>query len=82
MPADYKYEHISTGRLKALSIAAAEFSSVYRQLKKSEVVAPSVMDRLRIIGLLLNRATGGPISLEDQGLLEQILGKDLGIEKQ
>src|SRR5439155_1074114 len=33
MPADYNYEHISTGRLKALSRATEEFRAAYRQLR-------------------------------------------------
>ena len=81
MPADYKYQHISTGRLKALKVASSHFRELYTDLKKSKVIAPDIIERLRVISALLARATGGGIDGDDIELLEKLLGKDLGTEK-
>ena len=81
MPADYKYEHIPTGRLKALDMAKSNFRQLYSDLQKSKVIAPDIMERLRVINALLSRAAASPLNREDIELLEKLLGKDLGTEK-
>ena len=83
MPADYKYEHISMGRVKALDVGVIEFSKLYYELKESNIISPALIERLRKIKVFLDRAAGGRgISLEDQEFLTSVLGPDMGGEKQ
>lgn len=81
MPADYKYQHISTGRLKALNKASAEIHALYKDMADSEVISPAVIERLKLICTLISRATGGPLDLDEQALLEKMFGRDIGTEK-
>lgn len=82
MPGDYKYEHISTGRMKALKKAESELYSLYRDMAESNMIAPSVIDRLKVIRTLVRRAANGPLDNDEIALLERMFGKDLGTEKQ
>src|SRR5438309_7429506 len=82
MPAEYKYEFISLGRSKALAEASSRASDLYRDLAPSQVVAPAVMERFRVVRLLLGRAAGHPVDSADIPLLDQLLGKDMGEERQ
>jgi hypothetical protein len=82
MPADYKYEHISLGRLKALKRVASEARSLCNQIAVSEVISPAVVERLRIICVLIDRAAANVIASEDVDLLGKMFGEDLGEEKQ
>ncbi|MFO1488439.1 MAG: hypothetical protein U1F65_08170 [Verrucomicrobiota bacterium] len=83
MPADYKYEFISLGRSKALAEASSRASDLYQDLADSKVIAPEVIERLRVLRLLINRAAGRPLdSMDDVPELEKILGKDSGDERQ
>lgn len=70
------------GRLKALAEASNRASDLYRDLGASQVIAPAVMERLRVLRLLLHRAAAHPIDSADIPLLEQFFGKDMGEEKQ
>ena len=81
MPPTYKYEFITKGRMKALDLAWSEANQLHKQLSKSEVVAPSVIERVRLLRALIARGRGGPMSHDDIELLEQTLGKDMGEEK-
>jgi hypothetical protein len=81
VPADYKYEFITLGRMKALQKAASEASDLYAIIAKSEVIAPSVVERFRVLRLLIARAALCPMDRADIELLEDLLGKDLGEEK-
>jgi hypothetical protein len=79
MPPKYKYEFISLGRSKALSEAVSQASSLYRELVASKVIAPEVIERFRVLRLLLNGAAGrGFDSMDDVQELEKMLGKDWG----
>lgn len=80
MSADYKYEFISLGRSKALAEAATRASDLYRELAASQVIAPDVMERFRILRVLLGRAAGHPLDSTDFPLLEKLLGPDMGDE--
>lgn len=82
MPGDYKYEHISAGRMKALKKAESELYSLYRDMAESNMIAPSVIDRLKVIRTLVHRAASGPLDNDEIALLEGMFGKDLGTEKQ
>ena len=82
MPADYKYEFISLGRSKALAEAALRASDLYLDLVSSKVIAPAIMERFRVARLLLGRAANHPVDSADIPLLEQLLGKDMGEERQ
>ena len=82
MPADFKYKHISTGRLKALDLACSNFSELYRDLKKSNVVAAHILERMDVIEALLGRAKGRIRSSDDIRVLENVLGKNLSEERQ
>jgi len=81
MTQDYKYRHISSGRLKAIDEASSRLNGLRSQLKKSGLIAPEVLEQFRIVQVLLARAGAGPIELEDQELLKSILGKNIGNEK-
>ena len=79
MPADYKYEFISLGRSHALAEAASQASGLYRDLVASKMIAPEVIERFRVLRLLLNGAAGhGLDSMDDVQELEKILGKEWG----
>ena len=82
MLGNYKYQHISAGRLKALKVGVSEFSNLYRDLEASDVIAPALIERLRRIQLLLGRAANHSTDLEEQEFLTKILGHDMGEEKQ
>ena len=82
MPAEYKYEFISLGRLKALAEASSRASDIYRDLAASQVMAAAVMERFRVLRLLLDRAANHPVESADIALLEELFGKDMGEEKQ
>jgi hypothetical protein len=80
MPPKYKYEFISLGRSKALTEAASQASGLYRDLVASKMIAPEVIERFRVLRLLLNRAAGhGLDSVDDVQELEKIVGKDWGV---
>lgn len=81
MPAEDKYKFISLGRLKALAEASGRASDLYRDLASSQVIAPAVMERFRVLRLLLDRAAGHPVDGADIPLLEELFGKDMGEEK-
>ena len=82
MPADYKYEFITKGRMKALERACAEARALHQQFKSSGVVFPSVVERLELLRALLARAACHPLDAEQIQMLEQIFGSDMGEEKQ
>jgi len=83
MPPKYKYEFISLGRSRALSEAASQASGLYRDLAASKVIAPEVIERLRVLRLLLNGAAGrGLDSMDEVQELEKIIGKEWGSLKQ
>ena len=83
MPAEYKYEFITLGRKKALQKAAEEFDALHREMIDSKIVSTTVLDRFATIRLLLVRAESGMVGDSDDLIkLENILGKDLGEEKQ
>ena len=82
MPAEYKYEFISLGRSKALAKAATQASALYRDLAKSQVTDPSMIERLRVLRVLIDRAANHPVDSADIRLLDEILGKDMGEERQ
>ena len=82
MPADYKYEHISLGRLKALEMANSRFHDLYREFSKSGVIDPAVIERMRVLRILLSRAaTGMAGDRADIQLLDELLGPDMGGQK-
>jgi hypothetical protein len=82
MPADYKYEFISLGRVKALSAAASEVSTLYREFVKSAAVPPEILERLRTIRVLVARAANQSLGNDEIELLEQRFGKDMGEERE
>jgi len=82
MPAEYKYEFISLGRSKALAEASSRASDLYRELAASRIIDPALMERFRVMRLLLGRAAGHPLDSADIPLLDQLLGKDMGEERQ
>ena len=81
MPAEYKYEFISVGRAKALRVAANHASDLYRDLVASQIIAPSVLERFRVLRTLIGRAANHPIEPNDIPLLDQLLGPDIGGER-
>lgn len=81
MPADYKYQHISTGRLKALELAESDLRDLYKDLVASKVIAPTIIERLRVIRALVGRASARPLGHDEIETLEKLLCKDLGTEK-
>jgi hypothetical protein len=79
MPPEYKYEFITKGRMKALNLAHSRYSELRKQLSKSGIIAPSILEEMRITGLLLTRAASAMVgSAEDVQILEKLLGPDLG----
>lgn len=81
MPADYKYEFITKGRLKALELASPEAGELHRQFTSSGVISPTVIERFELLRTFLARAAGHPFSSEQVHMLEQILGTDMGGER-
>jgi hypothetical protein len=81
MPADYKFEHLSTGRLKALMLAQSDLRDLYKDLNASKVIAPEIIERLRVIRALIARAANSPLGHAEIKILERLLGKGLGTEK-
>ena len=83
MPADYKYAHISLGRLKALEMASSRFNDLYKEFSKSGVIDPAVIERMRVLRILLSRAATGSVGdRADIQLLDELLGPDMGGQKQ
>ena len=82
MPADYKYEHISVGRMKAIAMASSRFYDLYAELAKSKVIDPAFVERMRVVKILLGRGASGIIDTSDRQLLEELLGPDMGEKKQ
>jgi hypothetical protein len=82
MPADYKYEHISTGRVKALEKANAEIHALYKDMVDSEMISPAVIERFKVSRMLVRRAAGGPLDCDEIALLEKMFGQNMGTEKQ
>ena len=79
MPADYKYTHISLGRLKALKMAESRYSDLCTKFAKSGVVDPSIVEQMRIMRLLLGHAAGNPVpSTDDIQTLDELLGDNMG----
>jgi hypothetical protein len=75
MPADYRYEHISSGRLKALRAATSEFRNLEKVLKKSGIIDPELLKKLDVLRKLLHHANGnGFEELADEKLLNEIIG--------
>ncbi len=81
MPADYKYEHISVGRMKTLNMASSHFYDLYSELAKSKVIDPAFMERMRVVKILLGRGVYGIIDTNDRQLLKDLLGPDMGEQK-
>ena len=81
MPADYKYEFITKGRMKALERACGEARELHRQFESSGVISASVIERIQRLRALLSQAACHPLSTEEIQLLEQMLGKDFGEER-
>ena len=83
MPADYKYTHISLGRLKALEMATSRFRDLYGELAKSRVIDPAIIERMRVLRVLLQRAADGTIGTSaDEQLLDDLLGPHMGDQYQ
>ena len=80
MPADYRYEFITLGRMKAVRKAASEAGELYNLIRESEVITPSIVERLRVLRILIGHAARHPLDSDDYELLEGLLGKDLGEE--
>lgn len=80
MPADYKYEFISKGRMMALQRACVEVSALHRQLKASGIIASSLLERFDLLRTLLAPAACHPLSTEQIQILEQLFGPDLDKE--
>jgi hypothetical protein len=75
MPPNYKYQFISLGRSKALEKAASLLHDLHRQVSKSGMLAPAVVEKLTIANLLVRQAAGNPIEFDDVDLLERTFGK-------
>ena len=79
MPADYKYTHISLGRLKALKMAELRYSDLFTKFTKSGVVDPSILEQMRVLRLLIGHAAGSPVpSTDDIQTLDGLLGDNMG----
>jgi hypothetical protein len=79
MPADYKYTHISLGSLKALKMAQSRYLDLYREFAKSGVIDPSVLERMRVLRILLGKAANSPVGdTNDIQLLDELLGDNMG----
>jgi hypothetical protein len=78
MPADYKYQFMPDERMKALKMAYSRYSDLRKQLSKSGVIAPSILEEMRVIGVLLTRAESGSAGdIEDMKLLDKLLGSKM-----
>jgi hypothetical protein len=75
MPQEPEYRHISSNRLRALSMANTEFLGIYREMRESGLFAPALLDRMRRIRALLGRADGCMDS-EDVDQVDRILSAD------
>ena len=80
MPANVDYKHISTSRLRALEIAGSQLNVLYKRLADAEVIAPAVIEQVRVIQALVRRANGC-VDTGDMELLEKTFGKKLEPEK-
>ena len=79
MPADYKYTHISLGRVKALRMANSRLHELHREIAKSGVIDPAIIERMRVSLILLGHAVGGPVGDNaDVHLLDEMLGDNMG----
>jgi hypothetical protein len=79
MPPKYKYAFMPDGRMKALGMAYERYSDLYKLLSKSGIIDPATLENMRVIQVLLRRASigyGG--SSEDNKLLEELLGPNMG----
>ena len=81
MPADYKYEFITKGRMAALERACTEARELHQLFKSSGIVSPSVIERIELLRALLARAACHPLGTEQIQMLEQIFGSDMGEER-
>ena len=78
MPADYRYTHISLGSLKALKMAESRYSELYAEFAKSGVIDATVLERMRVLRLLLGKAANSPCDTKDIQLLDELLGDNMG----
>ncbi len=62
--------------------AANRPARIHKEIKDSKIFDPAFMERFRIMRLLLNHAAGHPTDRENFTLLDELLGKDMGEEKQ
>jgi hypothetical protein len=81
MPADYKYEFITEGRMKALQRACTEASDLHKQFKSSGIVSPAVIERMELLDALLARAALHPLGYDQIQMLEQVFGNELGEQR-
>jgi hypothetical protein len=79
MPADYKYTHISLGSLKALKMAESRYSELYAEFAKSGLIDAAVLERMRVLRVLLGKAANSPLGdRDDIQLLDELLGDNMG----
>jgi hypothetical protein len=78
MPPNYKYTFISLGSKKALEMAASRAFDLHSELAKSRVIDPSVVERARVLRILIGRAASNPMESADVKLLDELLGANTG----
>jgi hypothetical protein len=78
MPPNYKYTTISLEREKALKMAALRASDLYSELAKSRVIDPSVVERARVLRILVGRAASNPMDSAEIQLVDELLRDNMG----
>jgi len=60
-------------------MASSRFSDLYSELAKSRVIDPALIERMRVLRILLGHAADGSVAdREDVQLLDELLGANMG----
>jgi hypothetical protein len=79
MPPKYKYSFMPDGRMKALEMACDQYSDIYESFSKSAIIDPAMLEKMRVVQILLKRASiGHGGSSQDNKLIEDLLGPNIG----
>jgi hypothetical protein len=67
--------------MKALTEAAFQIRALRRDLGESKVIAPAVVEKVRVLRALIGRAAAESLDSADLETLKQMFGNDVGDEK-
>ena len=83
MPPNYKYEFITLRRSKSLKMANTLFYELRKEFAESKIIAPSIIERMRVLQILLQHAHNGMAGDQnDEKVLDELLGPESKISKE